>query len=134
VNKKTILKFLLAIFPAGVLFASVASPAFAMNLVDGHGNVDCNAIAAAFQQVIELIGTLAGIVFFAMMVVGGVMILISAGNPEGVQRGQQTLIWGVVGTLIALGLVFITSTVAEEIIGAEAADIFNLQKWICVGF
>lgn len=80
-----------------------------------------------------MIGVIAGIAFFLMMLVGGGMYMVSAGNPEGAQRAQQTLIWGAVGTLVALGLVFLSSTLARDILGASLDDVFNLQKWICGG-
>lgn len=50
-----------------------------------------------FVNVLAAAGGLIGIAFFAMMVIGGVRYLLSAGDPKALQSAKGTLTFAVVG-------------------------------------
>lgn len=129
--KKTVFLLTLAI-NFFVVFSSKSYAAI-IDLSQGSGIITCTQIAKAFQNIINLMVSISGIVFFIMMVVGGAMYLLSAGNPEGVKRAQQTLIWGVVGTVATVGMVFIATTLLSDILGINLGTqpILDISHWIC---
>jgi hypothetical protein len=129
-KKSTVLKIFSILGILLSLLPLLALPVHA-SLIDSDGGVNCSSISGIFQKVINLVSTLAGIAFFVILVLGGFMYMTAAGNPEGVQKAQQTIIWGLVGTLISVGMVFIATTVIKDVFGAEVGPIFNLDDWIC---
>lgn len=64
----------------------------------GEDNPD-KIIADVIEAVLGVVGALA-LLFF---VYGGVMMLISAGNPERIQKGRDTLMWATVGLIVVFG-------------------------------
>lgn len=53
-----------------------------------------------------------------MLVWGGFQWLTSAGNPEKVKKGTQTMVWAAVGVAIALASYFLVSTVIKALSGS----------------
>jgi hypothetical protein len=99
---------LINIFSVGILTASAAGLLPAENgngqkCPDGSsncGNYSLNnmvSVAVIVSQfILGIVGSLALLAFVA----GGLMMMLSAGNPEWVTRGKQTLIGAVVGLVI----------------------------------
>jgi hypothetical protein len=133
-DKKLILKFFTAIGIVLGIFPLLALPSYALadSFVDSNGNISCTGIVEVIQTIIDWVFILSGIAFFLIMLLGGFMYMMSAGNPDGVQRAQQTLFWGVIGTLITVFMVFIATTIIEEAFGVgDATPILNISAWIC---
>lgn len=66
----------------------------------------------AFEWILKDIATpLAGL----MIVIGGVMMLVSAGNPGMISRGKQIVIWSIIAWFLMFASVLIINTVFEAI-------------------
>lgn len=76
-------------------------------------------ISTYFGNILTAIIPLIGLVSFVMILVGGFSILTSAGNPEGIKKGTQTITLSVAGLALAviswLVLVLIESTTGVQV-------------------
>ncbi|PIW36720.1 MAG: hypothetical protein COW24_04110 [Candidatus Kerfeldbacteria bacterium CG15_BIG_FIL_POST_REV_8_21_14_020_45_12] len=102
-----------------VVGALALSPvaAFAQNILPGCAeNGDCTAcdFITLFVNIAQwVLGVVSGVAML-MVVVGGLMWIISAGNPERVKRGQQILIGAVIGVALVLsGYLIVSFTIAS---------------------
>jgi hypothetical protein len=68
---------------------------------DGVATIQC--LEVLFSQVVSVITALAGILFFIMLVVGGIKYLFSGGNPKATEAARGTL------TAATLGLILIVA-------------------------
>lgn len=64
------------------------------------GNYELNDFARIAIKVAEIILGIVGSLSLLAFVAGGLMMMLSAGNPEWVTRGKQTLIGAVIGLAI----------------------------------
>lgn len=102
---------------AGVMIAGiggavvVASPsAHAVNVFDAcSGNADtavCKAkndnAASMVQNVINLLLYVLGIIAVIMIIIGGIRFTTSDGDPAGVKTARNTIIYSVVGLVVAI--------------------------------
>lgn len=77
----------------------------------GLGNCStCDLFALGANLAALMLEFLGGAVLL-MVVIGGVMWIVSAGNPNMVQKGQAILVGAAVGTFIVLGAYFIVNAV-----------------------
>ncbi|MFH1404786.1 MAG: pilin [Patescibacteria group bacterium] len=72
-------------------------------------------------RVIQAIIGLSGVLAFAMFIWGGFMWLISAGNPERVKQGKDTLIWALIGLVV----IFTAYTLVTQLIEALATGVVS---------
>jgi glucose uptake protein GlcU len=56
---------------------------------------------------------IAGILALIMIVIGGIVYLTSAGDPERADRGKKTFTYSVIGIIIALSAMVIIRQIAE---------------------
>jgi len=59
-----------------------------------------------------------GVLAFMFFIIGGITLLTSAGNPEKVKKGQQMLVWAVIGIIVVFSSYIIIRVVLETVIGA----------------
>lgn len=83
----------------------------------GFGNCSTCDFLALFANISEIILQFVGIAVLVMVIIGGLMWIMSAGNPTLVQKGQAVLVGAVVGTLIVLGGYFIVNGVIASFVG-----------------
>jgi len=110
-----ILILLINIFAIGVLTVSAAGllpaetgngpacPAGSSNCGNYSLNNMVSVAVIVSQYILGIVGSLALVAFVA----GGLMMMLSAGNPEWVTRGKQTII----GAVIGLAIVFTSYTI-----------------------
>ncbi|GAG75623.1 unnamed protein product, partial [marine sediment metagenome] len=55
------------------------------------------SLETVFSNIINVAVALAGVVLFAMLMIGGLGYLTSAGDPEKVKKASATLTWAIVG-------------------------------------
>jgi len=67
-----------------------------------YGAPELQQIAVVFSNLLVAIIPLIGLLSFIMIIVGGVTILTSSGNPEGVKKGQMTITFSVGGIILAI--------------------------------
>ena len=131
-----ILILLINIFAIGVLTAEAAVTDTNTGLLpDTEGGKlaakageDCNSsncgnytlnemvsvVAKYANRILAIVGSLALLAF----IIGGLMMMLSAGNPEWVTRGKQTLI----GAVIGLTIVFTSYTIIYFVFNALGID------------
>ncbi len=63
------------------------------------------------SQILNYAIVLAGIAFFGFLIMGGFDLLTSAGNPEGIKRGTNKIIYGLTGFIIVMASYFILQVV-----------------------
>jgi len=138
----SILFLLINVFAIGILTVSAAS---LLNDSEADSNMALNAKSACMTTgtcelndftrvavniskiILGIVGSLALLAFVA----GGLMMMLSAGNPEWVTRGKQTLIGAVVGLVIVFTSYAIIQLVFTSL-GIEAAAGGNwsiIGKW-----
>lgn len=74
-----------------------------------------------FGLVIQNLLTVAGIIFFFMILAGGFTFLTSGGSPDKVVKAQNTLTYAVIG-LVACLLVYTVLVLVEYITGANVTQ------------
>lgn len=67
----------------------------------------------------SILGIVGGLTL-AMMVWGGFQWLTSAGSPEKVKKGTQTMLWAVIGLILVLGSYVLVSVVLNFLAGAKS--------------
>lgn len=72
-------------------------------------------IGLIIKSALGIIGGLA----LVMMVWGGFQWLTSAGNPDKVKKGSSTMIWAIVGLVLALGSYVLVSTILNFLAGRQ---------------
>lgn len=72
-------------------------------------------IGLIIKSALGVIGGLA----LVMMVWGGFQWLTSAGNPDKVKKGSSTMIWAIVGLVLALGSYVLVSTILNFLAGRQ---------------
>lgn len=73
-------------------------------------------IGFVIQAFLGISGSLA----LAMIVYGGFLWLTSAGKPERITKGQQTLLWSVIGLVVIFGANVLANFVISTLGGATA--------------
>jgi hypothetical protein len=81
------------------------------------GDID-DMVADAFNKIWPFFG----IALFAMFIYGGAMWMMSAGDPQRLQKAQGTLLWAVVGIFILALLMWLMGTF-EMILGITPGSI-----------
>ncbi|MFA5359902.1 MAG: hypothetical protein WC349_03015 [Patescibacteria group bacterium] len=104
---------------AGLLPAESNKPANCTSTNCGGYTLNdmANVAITVSQFILGIVGSLALLAFVA----GGLMMMLSAGNPEWVTRGKQTLI----GAVIGLAIVFTSYAIIQLVftaLGITAAD------------
>lgn len=79
-----------------------------------------------FQNVVASILSLAGIVLFIMLVIGGFKYMTSAGNPESAASAQKTLTSAIFG-LVLVALAFLILVIIQTFTGAQVT-IFRVTQ------
>jgi hypothetical protein len=80
------------------------------------GELEC-----VFRVVIQNLLSVGGIIFFAMLLVGGFKYLTSGGNPESVAGAQRTMLYATYGLIAAL-LSYTVLLLIEYITGANVTE------------
>lgn len=68
-------------------------------------------LATIINAIVPLIFAIAGITLFIMLVMGGLAIFTSAGNPEGMKKGQQQIVNALIGLVIIFAAYWIVQLV-----------------------
>ena len=73
------------------------------------------------QIAINLITTLAVLIFFIMILIGGFQFLFSGGDTKGVEKARNTLTWAIIGLVILLLIWFLLLAV-QAVTGVQVTD------------
>lgn len=76
-------------------------------LVEGVPQITC--LEPLFERFISLAASLAGVIFFVMLVIGGLRYLFSGGNPKALEAAKGTIMMAFLGlTLLVASYVILT--------------------------
>ena len=124
--KKKILSFIVASALAvggfvGILAPSVYAECHPVSAQDGINCIDDGShegdLWATLQNVINLILAIVGIIAVVMIIVGGITYATSAGDSGKVKKAKDTILYGIVGLVVAL--------LAFAIVDFALANVFS---------
>jgi len=96
---------------AGISLAEIAR---AVSIEPPTDNTDIASQAGAFLQWLL---SIAGSVALLMLIYGGIVYIVSAGNPEKAEQGKRIVTWTLYGLLVVLMSYSIISTIEEIFVG-----------------
>ncbi|MBI2054366.1 MAG: TrbC/VirB2 family protein [Candidatus Staskawiczbacteria bacterium] len=102
-----------------VILFSLAGSAFASGVVISNP-LRPNDLPALLEAISSTVAKLVGVIATIMIVVAGIMYLVSGGNPQKMEAAKKTLIYAIVGLVIAVLAVSIIAAV-KEILGLRAS-------------
>ena len=79
-----------------------------------------NTVSNLIGQVVQIIFSIVGILAVLMMILGGINLMTSAGDPGKIKKGKDTIIWGIIGLCVTLFSYVIINFVLTAIINAQA--------------
>jgi len=85
----------------------------------------CDDIGSCLRLIADQLNPIAMVVFPAIIVIGGIMYMTSAGSTERLRKAHQTLIWASVGYAVILLADFIQNVVQALTGGAPSAGVTN---------
>lgn len=75
-------------------------------------------------DIFEVIGNImsialmiASVVALIYLIIGGYQYIVSAGNPEAVQQAKQTILWAVVGLIVAFSALAVINFLIKNLTG-----------------
>lgn len=60
-----------------------------------------SSLEEAIKEIPKILPGIAGMIFIIVTVIGGIMYLTAAGNEEQAKKAKNTLLWGIIGMIIA---------------------------------
>lgn len=86
--------------PAGTLHANQSKPTYAECNIDSSATTD--DLLGTVKNVINAVLGVLGIVAVVVIILGGFTFLTSQGDAGKVMKGRNTILWGVIGLIVAL--------------------------------
>lgn len=83
---------------AVIFIMQPVSQAFA--IIDDKDVAKISNFENIFANIVNVAGILLGIVFFLMMVMGGIRYLMSGGDPKALAAAKGTITWAIIGLAI----------------------------------
>lgn len=97
-------------------------------VLNGQGGVvDLNAIPQLFANILAVAVSLIGIASFVMLVVGGVKMLTSGGDPKQLEGAKGTVTYSIIGLVLTVGA-FLILTYVGKFLGVTDILIFKWQQ------
>lgn len=85
-----------------------------------------NALPDMISGVFDKIWPFIGVAIFGMFVYGGLMWLMSSGDPQRIQKAQGTMLWAVIGAAILASIMLIL-TILGGILGIDPGEFQRLE-------
>ncbi|MSR68681.1 hypothetical protein EXS66_02765 [Candidatus Saccharibacteria bacterium] len=95
--------------------------AYAVSLI---GNLDTNKIFSRdgligiIPNIFQLVSYTTGIVSVIFVIVGGIMLSTAAGNESQIVKGRSTILWAIVGLLLSIASIGITTFIVQSLGGS----------------
>lgn len=132
-NYKKIASFALLLFFAFTIIGFSAQAQDTIIVNDSKyetGNYDLNDFILLAIRVANIIWAVSGSLALLAFVVGGVMMLVSAGNREWVERGRKTLTGAVIGLIIVFASYTIVMFIVKNVLGITGVENpFDTKQW-----
>ncbi|PIS09232.1 hypothetical protein COT75_02600 [Candidatus Beckwithbacteria bacterium CG10_big_fil_rev_8_21_14_0_10_34_10] len=78
--------------------------------------------ASIISELLKYIFPFAGLVLFFMLIAGGFQLLTAAGNEESIKKGQQRILYAVIGFMVIF-ISFWLIQILEVILGIEILNL-----------
>lgn len=78
-------------------------------------------LSAFINNTVNMVMVVGGLLFFGLLVYGGIQYLTSAGNEDAVEQAQNTITYAVIGLVIIATAWFIVS-VLETVLGIQILE------------
>jgi hypothetical protein len=75
---------------------------FAQGLVDSNLLPKASADGSNVQSVLQWVFVIAAVISFLVIVIAGFQMIISAGEPQKITKARQTIMYAIVGLIVAL--------------------------------
>jgi hypothetical protein len=82
---------------------------------------DENGLLGVLTNIINLLFWVAGIVSVIFIIVGGIMYIVSAGNENSTIKAKNTILWAVIGLIISLASIGITTFIITRLGGTVSS-------------
>ncbi len=99
------------VFLANFALAAECKPGALCDPIGGIG------LVGIWGRISRLLIGFTGVLAFVLFVYGGFTWITSAGNPERIKKGQQILIWAIIGVVVTFSSYIILSMVIRIITG-----------------
>lgn len=109
--------------PQGTPQAGQSKPTYAECSVDSKATA--NDLLNTVKNVINVILGILGIVAVIVVILGGFTFITSQGDAGKVMKGRNTILWGVVGFIVALASFLIVNFVLVNVVGGSNANQNN---------
>lgn len=96
-----------------------AESSSALSSLNPLGNMTGGA-PELFGRVIRLLLGFTGVAALVFFIWGGILLLISRGNQDKIKSGRDTIIWAVVGMMVAFSSYIVLSYIIRAVITREA--------------
>jgi len=107
--------------PKGPTYTGNELPIHTVNLVNPiNGNV--TDLRIILGNVLKKLMAIIGAVTLVVFIIGGAYWLLSAGNPERVKKGTETMVWAAIGLFVVFGAYGILSAVIGGLTGRAVVD------------
>lgn len=124
--KKIASRIAVAMFALALLFtpqAVFAEGGASQQALDGLNQVNPNGedspeLTAVIQTILNAVYFIVGIVAVIMIILGGITYATSQGDPAKVKKGKDTILYGIVGLIIALMAFAITQFILNAMNGS----------------
>ena len=125
--KKIASKIAVAMFALALLFTPQAvfaeGGSASQQALDGLNQVNPNGedspeLTAVIQTILNAVYFIVGIVAVIMIILGGITYATSQGDPAKVKKGKDTILYGIVGLIIALMAFAITQFILNAMNGS----------------
>jgi hypothetical protein len=94
-----------------------AAPFSLLQGLDFNSLFSANGLFGVILNLFNLASYAAGIVSVIFVIVGGITYITSAGNEKGIVRAKSTILWAVIGLVISISAVAITTFVITSLNG-----------------
>ncbi len=88
--------------PVGSKYANQPKPTYADCNVPSGDDLPTKDVPTTAQTIINVMVSVVGIVAVAVIVIGGILYVTSTGDASKAKRAQHTILYGVVGLVVAI--------------------------------
>lgn len=106
--------------PSGTLNAGQSKPTYAECNISS--NATSNDLLGTVRNVINVILGVLGVVAVVVIILGGFSFITSQGDAGKVMKGRNTILWGIVGLIVALAAFLIVNFVLTSVVGTNAGN------------
>lgn len=124
ITKKAILKTLVTVFLFSFLIPALAVPVFAQDDPIGLNALPTEGLATGglsnvieiIKEIINFLLTLVGILALGGIIWGAIVLVLSLGNDQKVEKAKRIILYSIIGLIVA-GVSFLAIQVVSDLLG-----------------